>query len=480
MPGRCSTPSSPVSTAPSAPGPTRAPRRSSPASRRPTPPWADRTSPGCCGSTSRDGSWPRTSTRCPRRSSSSAGRAATCLPPPASSTPTRISPRSGAPSCRPRRCTAAERHNAFLRYDRTGPLVVFIVRGAKFQFHAPSDSFQDAVDDSVDLLEVLGPFFSRLEAAGLAGLVFALDPLARTPSEAGEEAVRSALIDWGLPLCCLPESHRDERWCQLAVERSADNLAHVPEPLRTRALCLQAVRQDGRALLHVPDALRDRTLCLTALQAGASLEHVPDVLRDRELCLEAMRRPYMLDHVPHALRDAEMCRRAFEGRQIFLFQVPRAFRDRELCHRAMEEDGSMLCFVPESSRDRELFLKAVTWGVSLRLAPLAMRDLELCTAAARADPVSLFLAPPELRAEIATAAGVDLNNDRVRALLTGLALVPFAERTPERWLREARENGAFLLSELAPDVLQDRETCLAIAAHGVSLEAVPEAFRTRE
>jgi|GEM_PF-732021 len=377
-------------------------------------------------------------------------------------------------------CTAAERHNAFLRYDRTGPLVVFIVRGAKFQFHAPSDSFQDAVDDSVDLLEVLGPFFSRLEAAGLAGLVFALDPLARTPSEAGEEAVRSALIDWGLPLCCLPESHRDERWCQLAVERSADNLAHVPEPLRTRALCLQAVRQDGRALLHVPDALRDRTLCLTALQAGASLEHVPDVLRDRELCLEAMRRPYMLDHVPHALRDAEMCRRAFEGRQIFLFQVPRAFRDRELCHRAMEEDGSMLCFVPESFRDRELFLKAVTWGVSLRLAPLAMRDLELCTAAARADPVSLFLAPPELRAEIATAAGVDLNNDRVRALLTGLALVPFAERTPERWLREARENGAFLLSELAPDVLQDRETCLAIAAHGVSLEAVPEAFRTRE
>ncbi len=377
-------------------------------------------------------------------------------------------------------CTAAEKHNAFAEYDRTGPLVVFLVRGAKFQFHAPSDSFQDDTDDVADVLAVLGPFFSRLEAAGLVGLVFALDPLARSPEEASEEALRSALADWGMPLRCLPESHREARWCQLAVERSANHLAHVPEPLRTHALCLQAVRQDGEALLHVPDSLRDRTLCLAALQAGASLKDVPDILWDRELCLEAMRRPYTLHRVPHALRDAEMCRRAFENRQVFLDEVPRALRDRALCHRAMQDDGSLLCVVPEALRDRALYLQAVsTHGLALGLVPLAVRDLELCTAAVRSDPLALSLTPPELRAEIAAAAGVDPTAERVQALLTGLALVPFAERTPERCLREAEEQG-FFNADLAPDVLRDRETCLAIAAHGVSLEAVPEAFRTRE
>ncbi|WP_434384631.1 DUF4116 domain-containing protein [Melittangium boletus] len=376
-------------------------------------------------------------------------------------------------------CTAAEAHNAFAEYDRAGPLVVFIVRGAKFQFHAPTDSFHDDADGAADVLAVLGPFFSRLESAGLAGLVFALDPLARSPSEVGEEALRSALTDWGLPLYGLPESHREARWCQLAVERSAANLAHVPEPLRTHAFCLQAVRQDGAALVHVPHALRDRALCLAALQSGASLKDVPDSLRDRTLCLEAVRRPKQLNDVPWALRDAELCHRAFEGRHVFLDQVPRAVRDRELCQRAMAEDGELLSFVPEAFRDRALCLQAVrTQGISLLLVPLAMRDLELCTAAARSERLSLFLAPPELREEIAAAAGVDLNEDRVKALLTGLALVPFAERTPERCLREAARGAS--IAEVAPDVLRDRETCLAIAAHGVLLDAVPEAFRTRE
>ncbi|MBM7112843.1 DUF4116 domain-containing protein [Archangium primigenium] len=376
-------------------------------------------------------------------------------------------------------CTAAEEHNAFAEYDRAGPLVVFIVRGAKFQFHAPTDSFHDDADGAADVLAVLGPFFSQLEAAGLAGLVFALDPLARPPEAVGEEALRSALADWGLPLYGLPEPHRDARRCQLAVERSAANLAHVPEPLRTQALCLQAVRRDGAALVHVPHALRDRALCLAALQSGASLKDVPDPLRDRALCLEAVRRPRQLNDVPWTLRDAELCHRAFEGQQVFLDQVPRAFRDRELCQRAMAEDGDLLSFVPEAFRDRALCLSAVSsQGISLLLVPLAMRDLELCTAAARSEPLSLFLAPPELRAEIAAAAGVDLNEARVQALLTGLALVPFAERTPERCLREAARGAS--IAEVAPDVLRDRETCLAIAAQGVLLDAVPEAFRTRE
>ncbi|MBM7112844.1 DUF4116 domain-containing protein [Archangium primigenium] len=379
-------------------------------------------------------------------------------------------------------CTAAEKHNAFARYAQIGPLVVFIVRGVKFQFHAPTDSFHDDADGVADVLAVLGPFFPRLESAGLTGLVFALDPLARSPDEAGEETVRSALADWGLPLYGLPEPHRDARWCQLAVERSADNLAHVPEPLRTHALFVEAVRQDGRALSLVPHAMRDRTICLTALQSGTCrFEDVPDSLRDRELCLEMMRRYRAPHDLPQALlRDAAFCRRAIAARHISLEQVPRALRDRELCQRAVEADGAMLAFVPEPFRDRALYLSAVsTSGLSLSLVPLAMRDHATCTAAARADPLALVICPPERRTEIAAAAGVDLNDEYLQAQLKGLALVPFAERTPARCLREAAERG-FFNAGLSPDVLRDRETCLALAAYGVALEAIPEAFRTRE
>lgn len=376
-------------------------------------------------------------------------------------------------------CTAAEENNAFEEYHRQGPLVVFIVNGAKFQFHAPSDSFHDDADGLVDVA-VLEPFFPRLEAAGLQSLVLALDPLAQDVGTLPLESLRSAITEWGMPLCFVPEERRDAELCRPAVAHDGTELSHVPEPLRTRELCLLAVAGDGGSLQYVPFALRDRELCLTAVEKGAHLGYVPDTLRDREMCLAAARRGgAVLEFVPFALRDAELCRLAMESGPDRLEHTPWALRDRDICFRALDSDGYQLAFVPERHRDRELYLAAVQRrGCTLEFVPLAMRDLELCVEAVRSEVHAWRFTPPELRPAIAAATGVDLEDEEVRVIVGGFALLPFAERTRERCLDAARENQ--FDPGLAPDVLRDRETCLEFAVRRIALDHVPEEFRTRE
>ncbi|OJT18339.1 hypothetical protein BO221_40335 [Archangium sp. Cb G35] len=376
-------------------------------------------------------------------------------------------------------CTAAEEDNAFEEYHRQGPLVVFIVKGAKFQFHAPSDSFHDDADGPVDV-EVLEPFFPRLEAAGLQSLVLALDPLAQDVGTLPLERLRSAITGWGMPLCFVPEERRDAELCRLAVAHEGTELSHVPESLRTRELCLLAVAGDGRSLQYVPFALRDRELCLTAVEKGALLGYVPDTLRDREMCLAAARRGggFVLEFVPFALRDAELCRLAMESGPDRLEHTPWALRDRDICFRALASEGFQLAFVPERHRDREFYLAAVQeQGCTLEFVPLAMRDLELCVEAVRSEVHAWRYTPPELRPAIAAATGVDLEDEQVRVIVGGFAQLPFAERTRERCLDAARENQ--FDPGLAPDVLRDRETCLKFAARRIALY-VPDEFRTRE
>ncbi|MFY0564924.1 DUF4116 domain-containing protein [Archangium lansingense] len=376
-------------------------------------------------------------------------------------------------------CTAAEEDNAFEAYHRQGPLVVFIANGAKFQFHAPSDSFHDDADGPVEA-GVLAPFFPRLEAAGLQSLVLALDPLAQELGILPRERLRSAITEWGMPLCFVPEEHRDAELCRLAVMRDGEGLSFVPDALRTRELCGLAVSSHGRALRYVPFSLRDHELCLTAIEHGARLSDVPDTIRDREVCLAAARRGGgVLEFVPFALRDAELCRRAMESGPDRLEHIPWALRDRDTCVRALDSDGYQLAFVPERHRDLELYRGAVQRrGCTLEFVPLAMRDFDVCVEAVRSEIHAWRFTPPELRPALAAATGVDLDAEQIQVMFGGLALLPLAERTRERCLEAAREQQ--FEAGHAPDVLRDRETCLEIAARGILLDQVPEDFRSRE
>ncbi|WNG47196.1 hypothetical protein F0U60_26010 [Archangium minus] len=376
-------------------------------------------------------------------------------------------------------CTAAEENNAFEAYNRQGPLVVFITNGVKFQFHAPSDSFHDDADGPVDV-GVLGPFLPRLEAAGLESLVLALDPLAQEVGTLPAERLRSAITEWGMPLCFVPEERRDAELCRLALTRDGESLFFVPEPLRTRELCALAVASDGRSLQYVPFSLRDRELCLSAIENGASLADVPDTCRDRDMCLAAAKRGgSVLEFVPFALRDAELCRQAMASGPDRLEHTPWELRDRDTCFRALESDGYQIAFAPERHRDRELYLGAIQRrGCTLEFVPLAMRDLELCVEAVRSEKHAWRFTTPELRPAIAAATGVDLDDEQVRAMLGGLALLPHAERTRERCLEAAREKK--FEAGLAPDVLRDHETCRELATRMFLLEYIPEDFRSRE
>ncbi len=97
--------------------------------------------------------------------------------------------------------------------------------------------------------------------------------------------------------------------------------------------------------------------------------------------------------------------------------------------------------MPERHRDREFYLAAVQErGCTLEFVPLAMRDLELCVEAVRSEVHAWRFTPPELRPAIAAATGVDLEDEEVRVIVGGFALLPFAERTRERCLDAAREN----------------------------------------
>ena len=92
-------------------------------------------------------------------------------------------------------CTASERGTMFDVYSRRGPLVVFVAKGKKYQFHAPSRQFMDDADRSAKAQEVLHPYKSRL--ASIPGLSVALGIATADALEDGDAHIQAAIERFG-------------------------------------------------------------------------------------------------------------------------------------------------------------------------------------------------------------------------------------------------------------------------------------------
>ena len=275
-------------------------------------------------------------------------------------------------------CTAADKDNAFEHYDKSGPLVVFVAPdGAKFQFHARTAQFMDAVDDEADCQEALGlRFFAHLteRLPGLAAAMY--------PERGGLQSLAAAVTEYGLAIEHLPESAFSPSLCMTVVQRDPRDLRQVPERMRDHDLCLAAVRKDGNVLCYVPSRHRDRDVCLAAvMQNGMALSSVPHRMRES---------------------DPEFSRRAVANTGWALQFVPKHMRDYDLCWAAVGDTGRALQFVPEVLQDWNLCVAAV------RKAPEALhsvpkhllRNLEICVTAVRARRDLRGLVPADLRERV--------------------------------------------------------------------------------
>ena len=317
-------------------------------------------------------------------------------------------------------CTAADKDNMFDLYNDQGPLVVFVrPDGAKFQFHAQTESFMDARDCEAEEQQVLDAFRGAPSGSPMAGLHAAMMPkdehavddyviavadyglrLRYAPARALiREICLAAVARDGRDLNAVPGDLIDQEMCEAAVRsRAGEVIPYIPESLLSKELCLTLVRMDGLALQSIPHRLRDRDVCLEAVrQRGMSLQVVPVALRDKEICLAAIRnRGFSLTFVPQELRDRDLCLEAVRNGGM-LKHVPVEYRDREICLTALVHHLPSVEEVPEDVLDKEMCLSAVRRsGMNLSLIPVRFRDLDVCLAAVERDAAARLFVPTHI------------------------------------------------------------------------------------
>ena len=222
-----------------------------------------------------------------------------------------------------------------------------------------------------------------------------------------------------------------EHWLQ-DVTAHGEILELVPRVHRDRDLCLAAVSDDGRALAHVPESVVDPEICLRAVeQNGYALRFVPETLRSAELLEAALREdPSAFEYLNEAEKTPERCRSVLEADGDLLPALPPELVTAELCDlaiRSASDVSGLVRHIPPDLLTEPLCLRMIEEDpYTLGYLPEDRQTVAACLAAVQANKWLLPRVPESIRDDVASQAGIDLDQlERQRAendkLLSGPA-----------------------------------------------------------
>ena len=278
-------------------------------------------------------------------------------------------------------CTAATSgYNMFDTYNSAGPLIVFVAKGKKYQFHVESGQFMDEADRRVPWSTALDPVRERLEAEFPALCValsqnhrsLMLDVLREDPGAAtadGRKAVailREAIARYGNDIYDLEKEHWTPALVAPAIARGQVILSRVPMSAIDRSVCLAAVGRFAEvldALPVMPKEFLDRDIVEVAVKTDP--KSVGVVLR---------RRPDLVDK---ALLD-----RVLESQPSAIMEVPRDFLTTDIVSRCVEKDYNLIRVVPTDLLTSDICRGAVKEHPPLlKRIPHDLIDADMCRVA---------------------------------------------------------------------------------------------------